>query len=65
MLGLIGPNGAGKCTTVKILTGLLQPTGGSVRLDGHDIQADLEAYKTILGYVPEEPYLYSYLTGPE
>jgi ABC-2 type transport system ATP-binding protein len=65
VLGLLGPNGSGKSTTVKILTGLLQPTGGSVRLDGHDIQADLEAYKTILGYVPEEPYLYSYLTGPE
>jgi len=65
VLGLLGPNGSGKSTTVKILTGLLRPTGGEVQLDGRDVLADLDRYKAIIGYVPEEPHLYSYLTGPE
>src|SRR6185295_6215549 len=58
VLGLLGPNGSGKSTTVKVLTGLLRPTSGDVRLDGRDALADLEAYKAIIGYVPEEPHLY-------
>jgi len=65
VLGLLGPNGSGKSTTVKILTGLLEPTTGSVTLNGADVLADRERYKARLGYVPEEPFLYSYLTGPE
>src|SRR6476660_4568193 len=65
VLGLLGPNGSGKSTTVKILTGLLRPTSGEVHLDGVDAFVDLEAYKAMLGYVPEEPHLYTYLTGPE
>jgi len=65
VLGLLGPNGSGKSTTVKILTGLLQATSGQVLLDGRDALADLIAYKAQVGYVPEEPHLYSYLTGPE
>lgn len=65
VLGLLGPNGSGKSTTVKILTGLLRPTAGHVRLDGIDVLDDARAFKASLGYVPEEPYLYSYLTGPE
>jgi ABC-2 type transport system ATP-binding protein len=65
VLGLLGPNGSGKSTTVKVLTGLLTPTSGQVLLDGCDTLADVTAYKAILGYVPEEPYLYSYMTGPE
>jgi ABC-2 type transport system ATP-binding protein len=65
VLGLLGPNGSGKSTTVKILTGLLRPTTGEVRLDGVDIFANVQAYKATVGYVPEEPHLYSYLTGPE
>ena len=65
VLGLLGPNGSGKSTIVKILTGLLQPTIGGVLLDGAPAFDDLERYKAGLGYVPEEPHLYSYLTGPE
>jgi ABC-2 type transport system ATP-binding protein len=65
VLGLLGPNGSGKSTTVKVLTGLLPPTSGQVLLDGCDALADVTAYKAILGYVPEEPHLYSYMTGPE
>ena len=65
VFGLLGPNGSGKSTTVKILTGLLQPTRGRVCLDGRDTFEDLQAYKSIIGYVPEEPHLYTYLTGPE
>src|SRR5439155_15764748 len=57
--------GSGKSTTVKILTGLLRPTSGRVLLGGREIAADITEYKARLGYVPEEPYLYSYLTGPE
>jgi ABC-2 type transport system ATP-binding protein len=65
VLGLLGPNGSGKSTTVKILTGLLQPTGGTVYLDDTDVFANLQTFKSTIGYVPEEPHLYSYLTGPE
>jgi len=65
VLGLLGPNGSGKSTTVKILTGLLPPTSGEIFLDDANALEDLERYKAILGYVPEEPHLYTYLTGPE
>jgi ABC-2 type transport system ATP-binding protein len=65
VFGLLGPNGSGKSTTVKILTGLLQPSSGHVLLDGRDVATGLTAFKAHLGYVPEEPHLYSYLTGPE
>jgi ABC-2 type transport system ATP-binding protein len=65
VLGCLGPNGSGKSTTVKMLTGLLEPTRGRVLFDGHDIQRDLVGYRRQLGYVPEEPNLYPYLTGRE
>ena len=65
VLGLLGPNGSGKSTAVKILTGLLRPSAGAVTLSGLDIFTDLPNYKAKIGYVPEEPHLYSYLTGPE
>jgi ABC-2 type transport system ATP-binding protein len=65
VVGLLGPNGSGKSTTVKILTALLEPTAGRVSLNGVDIRDNREAYKAQVGYVPEEPHLYSYLTGPE
>ena len=65
VLGCLGPNGSGKSTTVKMLTGLLQPTRGVVQFDGQNIQNDLAAYRELLGYVPEEALLYPYLSGWE
>jgi ABC-2 type transport system ATP-binding protein len=65
VLGCLGPNGSGKSTTVKMLTGLLEPTRGVVQFDGHNIRDDLAGYRKRLGYVPEEPNLYPYLTGWE
>ncbi len=65
ILGYLGPNGSGKSTTVKMLTGLLEPTAGEIRFNGEGIRADLVGYKRRLGYVPEEPNLYPYLSGFE
>jgi ABC-2 type transport system ATP-binding protein len=65
VLGCLGPNGSGKSTTVKMLTGLLDPTRGKVLFHGHDIHKDLVGYRKCLGYVPEEPNLYPYLSGRE
>lgn len=65
VLGYLGPNGSGKSTTVKIITGLLEPTAGSVFFNGTNIRNDLAAYKRIIGYVPEEANLYPFLTGLE
>src|SRR5574338_265258 len=53
VLGLLGPNGSGKSTTVGMLTGLLEPSGGLVLLDGLNVRDDLIAYKRGLGYMPE------------
>jgi len=63
--GYLGPNGSGKSTTVKMITGLLDPTSGEILYRGRRIHDDLVAYKRLLGYVPEEPYLYTHLTGAE
>ena len=65
VLGCLGPNGSGKSTTVKMLTGLLDPTRGQVLFHGEDIRKDLVGYRKRLGYVPEEPSPYPYLTGRE
>ena len=65
VLGLLGPNGSGKSTTVGMLTGLLEPSGGTVLLDGANIREDLLAYKRRLGYVPEEAQLYTWMSGAE
>lgn len=65
VLGYLGPNGSGKSTTVKMLTGLLEPTRGQVLFQGKNIQQDLVGYRKHLGYVPEEANLYPYLTGYE
>ena len=63
--GYLGPNGSGKSTTMKMITGLIEPSSGEIFFDGRPIRHDLLAFKRRLGYIPEEPYLYSHLSGLE
>jgi ABC-2 type transport system ATP-binding protein len=63
--GYLGPNGSGKSTTLKMITGLLDPTEGEILFDGERVRLDPIAYRQRLGYVPEEPQLYPHLTGAE
>jgi ABC-2 type transport system ATP-binding protein len=65
ILGFLGPNGAGKSTIVKMITGLIEPTHGKVLFHGESIDASLARFKESLGYVPEQPDLYGFLTGWE
>ena len=65
IVGYLGPNGSGKSTTVKIITGLLQPNEGSVLFEGKDIREDMVGFRNTLGYVPEEAHVYTYLSGLE
>ena len=65
VIGLLGPNGSGKSTTVRMLVGLLRPSRGEIRWRGGNIQHQLLDYKRLVGYVPEEPRLYAYLSAPE
>jgi len=65
ILGYLGPNGAGKSTTVKMLTGLLEPTSGHIFFHGEDVRHDLKSFQRRIGYVPEEPHLYPHLSGRE
>jgi ABC-2 type transport system ATP-binding protein len=65
ILGYVGPNGAGKSTTVKMIIGLLDPSEGMVLFNGRSIREDLAGFQSQIGYVPEEPYLYPYLSGYE
>jgi len=65
VLGYLGPNGSGKSTTVNMIVGLLQPGSGEITLNGTKQAEDPAAYKKRIGYVPEEPFLYTHLTAPE
>ena len=65
VVGYLGPNGSGKTTTARMLSGLLEPSNGVVEYDGKDIRSDLLSFRTRLGYIPEEPYLYPFLSGRE
>jgi ABC-2 type transport system ATP-binding protein len=63
--GYLGPNGSGKSTTIKIITGLLKPTDGDVYYRGERVAGQMVEFKRLLGYVPEEPHLYTFLSGFE
>jgi ABC-2 type transport system ATP-binding protein len=65
VVGYLGANGSGKSTTVKIITGLLQPNEGRVLFQGRNIRHDLASFRGTLGYVPEEAHLYTYLSAIE
>jgi ABC-2 type transport system ATP-binding protein len=63
--GYLGPNGSGKSTTMKMITGLIETTHGEIFFDGRPIRSDFLGFKRRMGYVPEEPHLYSHLSGLE
>ena len=65
VMGFLGPNGSGKTTTIRLLMGLLRPTSGRAEILGRDCHADAVALKRDVGYLPDEPFLYPYLTGLE
>jgi ABC-2 type transport system ATP-binding protein len=65
IFGFLGPNGAGKTTTIRIIAGLSLPTSGRVRVNGVDVVTDAVQAKSVMGYVPDRPYLYEKLTGRE
>jgi ABC-2 type transport system ATP-binding protein len=65
IFGFIGPNGAGKTTTLKIMSGILAPTEGSVMIDGINMARQPEKAKQRMGYIPDRPFLYEKLTGME
>lgn len=63
--GLLGPNGAGKTTLFRLLMGILKATHGSLQIDGHDCFEDRVRVKQLVGFLPDEPVFYSYLSGQE
>jgi ABC-2 type transport system ATP-binding protein len=65
VMGFLGPNGSGKTTTIRLLMGLLRPTSGRAAILGRDCHAESVALKRDVGYLPDEPFLYPYLTGLE
>jgi ABC-2 type transport system ATP-binding protein len=63
--GFIGPNGAGKTTTIRMMGGIIEPSSGSIIIDGIDMKENPVAAKKIIGVVPDRPFLYEKLTGAE
>jgi ABC-2 type transport system ATP-binding protein len=65
VFGFLGPNGAGKTTTIRMMAGLIKPTSGQILLCGKDVSREPEEAKSLLGFIPDRPYLYEKLTGQE
>ena len=65
VLGLLGPNGSGKSTLMKTIVGIIKPDAGSIQVLGTNVAADPVAVKRMIGYVPEAPRLYEFLSGVE
>ncbi len=65
IFGFLGPNGAGKTTTLRILAGLARPSGGSARIFGKDTTADADAVHALIGYLPDVPGFYKWMTARE
>jgi len=65
IFGFLGMNGAGKTTTIKMMTGILRPSSGTIKICGHDIVKDGREAKSVTGYIPDRPHLYNKLTGRE
>lgn len=65
IFGIVGPNGAGKTTTLKMLSGLITPTQGSIKIQGMDIKKDIQKIKQKLGFLPEESPLYEGMTADD
>src|SRR5438445_4388855 len=65
LFAFLGPNGAGKTTTIKLMSGLLFPSAGTVRVGGYDLEKEGDKARQLISYVPDQPYLYEKLTGRE
>lgn len=65
LFGFLGPNGAGKTTTIKMVAGLLTPDEGNIQVAGYDVQSDYLQAKSVISYIPDQPFLYQKLTGRE
>ena len=65
LYSLLGHNGAGKTTTIRLLVGLLRPESGKIRVGGYDVVTEARLATSLIGYVPDQPFLYEKLTGRE
>lgn len=65
LFGFLGPNGAGKTTMIRMLTGIIKPSSGSIKIGDYDLYKQPEKARTMIGYVPDRPYLYEKLTPLE
>jgi ABC-2 type transport system ATP-binding protein len=65
LFGFLGPNGAGKTTTLRMIAGILKPTGGTVEIGGIDLESRPREAKMRMGFIPDRPYVYDKLTGAE